>query len=76
MHINAKKEKDFSLANCSPLQGPEMFVSSYLNLPRGADGAIDYMALAQMLKDTQGLQDQADILYILFKDKSAFTFFN
>lgn len=53
-----------------------MFVSSYLNLPRGADGAIDYMALAQMLKDTQGLQDQADILYILFKDKSAFTFFN
>ncbi|XP_053485133.1 phosphorylase b kinase regulatory subunit alpha, skeletal muscle isoform isoform X1 [Ictalurus furcatus] len=52
-----------------PSLGPEMFVSSYLNLPCGADGAIDYMALAQMLKDTQGLQDQADILYILFKDK-------
>lgn len=51
-----------------------MFVSSDLNLPRDADGAIDYMALAQLLKDTQGLQDQADILYILFKDKSAFAF--
>lgn len=54
--------------------GPQMFVSSDLNLPRGADGAIDYMALAELLKDTQGLQDQADILYILFKDKSAFAF--
>lgn len=52
-----------------------MFVSSDLNLPHDADGAIDYMALAQLLKDTPGLQDQADILYILFKDKSAFTFF-
>lgn len=50
-----------------------MFVSSDFNLPRSADGTIDYMALAQLLKDTQDLQDQADILYILFKDKSAFT---
>lgn len=53
-----------------------MFVSSDINLPHCADGAIDYMALAQMLKETHGLQDQADILYILFKDKSAFTFLN
>uniref|UniRef100_A0A3Q2X9Z5 Phosphorylase b kinase regulatory subunit n=1 Tax=Haplochromis burtoni TaxID=8153 RepID=A0A3Q2X9Z5_HAPBU len=38
-------------------------------IPRDASGAIDYNALAQLLKDTQSLQDQADILYILYKDK-------
>ncbi|XP_022616994.1 phosphorylase b kinase regulatory subunit alpha, skeletal muscle isoform-like isoform X1 [Seriola dumerili] len=38
-------------------------------IPRDASGDIDYSALAQLLKDTQNLQDQADILYILFKDK-------
>ncbi|XP_056156115.1 phosphorylase b kinase regulatory subunit alpha, skeletal muscle isoform [Lampris incognitus] len=38
-------------------------------LPRDASGAIDYDALAELLNDTQSLQDQADILYILFKDK-------
>ncbi|XP_062850268.1 phosphorylase b kinase regulatory subunit alpha, skeletal muscle isoform isoform X2 [Trichomycterus rosablanca] len=52
-----------------PSQAPELFVSSHSDLPRGADGAIDYVALSQLLKDMQGLQDQADILYILFKDK-------
>ncbi|XP_049338140.1 phosphorylase b kinase regulatory subunit alpha, skeletal muscle isoform isoform X5 [Astyanax mexicanus] len=50
-------------------QGPELVVSSECNLPRGPDGSTDYMALAQLLKDTESLQDQADILYILFKDK-------
>ncbi|XP_076828487.1 phosphorylase b kinase regulatory subunit alpha, skeletal muscle isoform isoform X2 [Brachyhypopomus gauderio] len=50
-------------------QPPEVVLSIDRNLPRGSDGAIDYMALAQLLKDTQSLQDQADILYILFKDK-------
>lgn len=74
IHIHTKE--DFSLTNCFPPQGLEMFVSSDLNLPHDADGAVDYMALAQLLKDTQGLQEQADILYILFKDKSAFTFLN
>ncbi|CAN9509436.1 unnamed protein product [Ophioblennius macclurei] len=38
-------------------------------IPRDASGAIDHAALALLLKDTQNLQDQADILYILFKDK-------
>lgn len=47
-------------------------MSSDSNLPRDADGAIDYVALAHLLNDTQSLQDQADILYILFKDKSVF----
>uniref|UniRef100_A0A8C8DCA1 Phosphorylase b kinase regulatory subunit n=1 Tax=Oncorhynchus tshawytscha TaxID=74940 RepID=A0A8C8DCA1_ONCTS len=42
---------------------------SQMNLPRDTTGAIDYQALVQVLKQTQNLQDQADILYIFFKDK-------
>uniref|UniRef100_A0A669F4D7 Phosphorylase b kinase regulatory subunit n=1 Tax=Oreochromis niloticus TaxID=8128 RepID=A0A669F4D7_ORENI len=44
-------------------------VTTQSGIPRDASGAIDYNALAQLLKDTQSLQDQADILYILYKDK-------
>uniref|UniRef100_H2M1Z3 Phosphorylase b kinase regulatory subunit n=1 Tax=Oryzias latipes TaxID=8090 RepID=H2M1Z3_ORYLA len=40
-----------------------------ISLPRDASGAIDYSALVQLLKDSGNIQDQADILYILFKDK-------
>ncbi|XP_035637071.1 phosphorylase b kinase regulatory subunit alpha, skeletal muscle isoform-like [Oncorhynchus keta] len=40
-----------------------------MNLPRDTTGAIDYQSLVQVLKQTQNLQDQADILYIFFKDK-------
>lgn len=52
-----------------PLQVPEVVVSAESSIPRDASGAIDYSALAQLLRDTQSLQDQAEILYILFKDK-------
>uniref|UniRef100_A0A8C9X6C2 Phosphorylase b kinase regulatory subunit n=1 Tax=Sander lucioperca TaxID=283035 RepID=A0A8C9X6C2_SANLU len=38
-------------------------------IPTDASGNIDHNALVQLLKDTQSLQDQGDILYILFKDK-------
>ncbi|KAK5848211.1 hypothetical protein PBY51_005844 [Eleginops maclovinus] len=38
-------------------------------IPRDASGGVDYNTLVQLLRDTQSLQDQADILYILFKDK-------
>uniref|UniRef100_A0A8C2CPG7 Phosphorylase b kinase regulatory subunit n=1 Tax=Cyprinus carpio TaxID=7962 RepID=A0A8C2CPG7_CYPCA len=48
---------------------PEVLVSSDCNLPRDTHGGIDYSGLVQALKDTQSLHDQADILYILFKDK-------
>uniref|UniRef100_A0A3B4GKZ5 Phosphorylase b kinase regulatory subunit n=1 Tax=Pundamilia nyererei TaxID=303518 RepID=A0A3B4GKZ5_9CICH len=51
------------------VQGPEAGVTTQSGIPRDASGAIDYNALAQLLKDTQSLQDQADILYILYKDK-------
>ncbi|XP_078147701.1 phosphorylase b kinase regulatory subunit alpha, skeletal muscle isoform isoform X1 [Centroberyx gerrardi] len=50
-------------------QAPAVMVTTESSIPRDASGAIDYNALVQLLKDTQSLQDQADILYILFKDK-------
>ncbi|KAM9335806.1 phosphorylase b kinase regulatory subunit alpha, skeletal muscle isoform 2-T2 [Symphorus nematophorus] len=53
----------------SDTQVPHVSVTAESGIPRDASGAIDYNALAQLLKDTQSLQDQADILYILFKDK-------
>uniref|UniRef100_A0A4W4DNM6 Phosphorylase b kinase regulatory subunit n=1 Tax=Electrophorus electricus TaxID=8005 RepID=A0A4W4DNM6_ELEEL len=59
--------KDSSVTEMN--QPPEVALSSDSSLPHGPDGAIDHTALAQLLKDTQSLQDQADILYILFKDK-------
>lgn len=55
----------FSSAKASETQAPRP-----TNLPRDVNGGIDYPALVQMLKQRQNLQDQADILYILFKDKS------
>ncbi|KAM9717118.1 phosphorylase b kinase regulatory subunit alpha, skeletal muscle isoform 1-T1 [Menidia menidia] len=50
-------------------QNPEVQITVDGGIPRDASGAIDYPALLQLLKDTKNLQDQADILYILFKDK-------
>lgn len=58
-----------SAFNLCALQLPEVVVGAESGIPRDAGGAIDYSALAQLLRDTQSLQDQADILYILFKDK-------
>jgi len=55
----------FFHAKISETQAPHS-----LNLPRDVNGGIDYLALVQMLKQSQNLQDQADILYILFIDKS------
>uniref|UniRef100_A0A672L3V6 Phosphorylase b kinase regulatory subunit n=1 Tax=Sinocyclocheilus grahami TaxID=75366 RepID=A0A672L3V6_SINGR len=54
----------FSPAKASEKQAPQP-----MNLPRDNNGGIDYPALVQMLKQSQNLQDQTDILYILFKDK-------
>uniref|UniRef100_A0A3Q2QXE3 Phosphorylase b kinase regulatory subunit n=1 Tax=Fundulus heteroclitus TaxID=8078 RepID=A0A3Q2QXE3_FUNHE len=50
-------------------QGSEVSISVESGIPRDESGAVDYNALVQLLKDTTNLQDQADILYILFKDK-------
>uniref|UniRef100_A0A673WFJ3 Phosphorylase b kinase regulatory subunit n=1 Tax=Salmo trutta TaxID=8032 RepID=A0A673WFJ3_SALTR len=48
---------------------PQVVVTSECKLPRDASGDIDYNRLVQLLRDTYSLPDQADILYILFKDK-------
>nr|XP_009293853.1 phosphorylase b kinase regulatory subunit alpha, skeletal muscle isoform-like isoform X1 [Danio rerio] len=48
---------------------PETQTPPCLSLPRDVNGGIDYSALVQMLKQNLNLQDKADILYILFKDK-------
>uniref|UniRef100_A0A8C9S4A5 Phosphorylase b kinase regulatory subunit n=1 Tax=Scleropages formosus TaxID=113540 RepID=A0A8C9S4A5_SCLFO len=48
---------------------PASVTSPVVNLPRDVNGHIDYWALVQMLKQSQNLQDRADILYIFFKDK-------
>ncbi|XP_031647627.1 phosphorylase b kinase regulatory subunit alpha, skeletal muscle isoform isoform X1 [Oncorhynchus kisutch] len=50
-------------------QFPQVVVTTECNLPRDASGDIDYTSLVQLLRDTHSLPDQADILYILFKDK-------
>uniref|UniRef100_A0A7N8XYU8 Phosphorylase b kinase regulatory subunit n=1 Tax=Mastacembelus armatus TaxID=205130 RepID=A0A7N8XYU8_9TELE len=58
---------NLNLPDSSASQETQVGIPS--TIPRDASGAIDYGALVQLLKDTQSLQDQADILYILFKDK-------
>ncbi|XP_076018570.1 phosphorylase b kinase regulatory subunit alpha, skeletal muscle isoform isoform X2 [Genypterus blacodes] len=58
-----------SAAQQSSQQAPEGTVPTESVIPRNDSGDIDYIALVQLLKDLKSLQDQADILYILFKDK-------
>ncbi|XP_053716326.1 phosphorylase b kinase regulatory subunit alpha, skeletal muscle isoform isoform X2 [Synchiropus splendidus] len=50
-------------------QVPEVTVTPQSGIPRDPSGAIDHHALVQLLRDTESLRDQADILYILYKDK-------
>ncbi|XP_060791154.1 phosphorylase b kinase regulatory subunit alpha, skeletal muscle isoform [Neoarius graeffei] len=50
-------------------QVPQTEAPPSMNLPRDVNGGIDYPALVQMLKQSRNLQDQADILYIFYKDK-------
>ncbi|KAM3590732.1 uncharacterized protein V6R79_015611 [Siganus canaliculatus] len=50
-------------------EGPDVVVTPESSIPRDASGGIDHSALALLLKDLQSLQDQADILFILYKDK-------
>uniref|UniRef100_A0AAQ4P105 Phosphorylase b kinase regulatory subunit n=1 Tax=Gasterosteus aculeatus aculeatus TaxID=481459 RepID=A0AAQ4P105_GASAC len=68
-----KKKKSVSiyLGLTTPALYPRQAAAPSLQsgVPRAPGGGIDYEALVRLLKDTQSLQDQADILYILFKDK-------
>uniref|UniRef100_A0A6Q2XSK6 Phosphorylase b kinase regulatory subunit n=1 Tax=Esox lucius TaxID=8010 RepID=A0A6Q2XSK6_ESOLU len=58
-----------SLLHHLSLYDHQAMVASECHLPLDASGGIDYNVLVQLLGDTRSLQDQADILYILFKDK-------
>ncbi|XP_032355288.1 phosphorylase b kinase regulatory subunit alpha, skeletal muscle isoform isoform X12 [Etheostoma spectabile] len=63
---------NLNLPDPSALQGTqasEATASAKAVIPTDASGNVDHGALVQLLKDTQSLQDQGDILYILFKDK-------
>uniref|UniRef100_A0A8C8LRK2 Phosphorylase b kinase regulatory subunit n=1 Tax=Oncorhynchus tshawytscha TaxID=74940 RepID=A0A8C8LRK2_ONCTS len=62
-------QRYFGILLGSPLAFPQVVVTTECNLPRDASGDIDYTSLVQLLRDTHSLPDQADILYILFKDK-------
>ena len=44
-------------------------VQASIALTREVSGGVDHQALVQMLRTCQNLQDQADILYIFYKDK-------
>uniref|UniRef100_A0A4W6FNI4 Phosphorylase b kinase regulatory subunit n=1 Tax=Lates calcarifer TaxID=8187 RepID=A0A4W6FNI4_LATCA len=59
---------NLNLPDSSESQQTTVFMAES-GIPRDASGNIDYSALVQLLKETQNLQDQADILYILFKDQ-------
>uniref|UniRef100_A0A8C8D9Y8 Phosphorylase b kinase regulatory subunit n=1 Tax=Oncorhynchus tshawytscha TaxID=74940 RepID=A0A8C8D9Y8_ONCTS len=69
MYLPTKLFRSRHCAPCLCLQGSNATPPAQMNLPRDTTGAIDYQALVQVLKQTQNLQDQADILYIFFKDK-------
>lgn len=56
-------------SSASVLQSSEVAATIQSGIPKDASGAVDYNALVQLLRDTKNLQDQADILYILFKEK-------
>ncbi|RXM96193.1 Phosphorylase b kinase regulatory subunit alpha, skeletal muscle isoform [Acipenser ruthenus] len=50
---------------------PRMVITSEMNLPKDLSGKTDFKALIDQLKECPCLQDQADILYILFNLKGA-----
>uniref|UniRef100_A0A672IIY4 Phosphorylase b kinase regulatory subunit n=1 Tax=Salarias fasciatus TaxID=181472 RepID=A0A672IIY4_SALFA len=60
---------DSTASHEAPVSFALSCIAEHSVIPRDASGAIDHAALALLLRDTQNLQDQADILYILFKDK-------
>ncbi|XP_030194329.1 phosphorylase b kinase regulatory subunit alpha, skeletal muscle isoform isoform X4 [Gadus morhua] len=60
---SAQPSLHLNLSENQEPQGPKVVVT-------GAEGGpVDHEAMVQLLKDTHNLQDQGDILYILFKDK-------
>uniref|UniRef100_A0A3B4T8E1 Phosphorylase b kinase regulatory subunit n=1 Tax=Seriola dumerili TaxID=41447 RepID=A0A3B4T8E1_SERDU len=54
-----------------PQRGPQPHGAADLHLPRDSQGNTDFAALVRQLKECPTLQDQADILYVLYVMKGA-----
>ncbi|XP_033964129.1 phosphorylase b kinase regulatory subunit alpha, liver isoform isoform X3 [Pseudochaenichthys georgianus] len=76
--IKTKRRKALNLLNvpAQPQHGPQTkqhkpHSAADLHLPRDSQGNTDFAALVRQLKECPTLQDQADILYILYIMKGA-----
>uniref|UniRef100_A0A669FA05 Phosphorylase b kinase regulatory subunit n=1 Tax=Oreochromis niloticus TaxID=8128 RepID=A0A669FA05_ORENI len=64
---NSKHRKSLNLLDVPhPQHGPQPHSAADLHLPRDSQGNTDFAALVRQLKECPTLQDQADILYILY----------
>ncbi|XP_051784917.1 phosphorylase b kinase regulatory subunit alpha, skeletal muscle isoform isoform X2 [Erpetoichthys calabaricus] len=61
---------DSDLEKIQDIKIPRMAISE-MDLPKDSSGEIDFKAIIEQLKECPCLQDQADILYILFNLKGA-----
>lgn len=61
MHLSS-----FTTAACLLSHSYQSHSAAELHLPRDAQGKTDFAALVRQLKECPTLQDQADILYILY----------
>ncbi|XP_033867540.2 phosphorylase b kinase regulatory subunit alpha, liver isoform isoform X1 [Acipenser ruthenus] len=61
-NVLKKHRKSLNLVDAQPRKDPD----SDLHLPRDRHGNVDCQSLAEQLKECPTLQDQADILYILY----------
>uniref|UniRef100_A0A8D0CN11 Phosphorylase b kinase regulatory subunit n=1 Tax=Sander lucioperca TaxID=283035 RepID=A0A8D0CN11_SANLU len=70
--VRNKRRKGLNLLEVSPhsQHGPHVNAAD-LHLPRDSQGNTDFAALVRQLKECPTLQDQADILYILYVMKGA-----
>uniref|UniRef100_A0A669C758 Phosphorylase b kinase regulatory subunit n=1 Tax=Oreochromis niloticus TaxID=8128 RepID=A0A669C758_ORENI len=70
--VKSKHRKSLNLLDVPhPQHGPQPHSAADLHLPRDSQGNTDFAALVRQLKECPTLQDQADILYILYVMKGA-----
>uniref|UniRef100_A0AAX7UI38 Phosphorylase b kinase regulatory subunit n=1 Tax=Astatotilapia calliptera TaxID=8154 RepID=A0AAX7UI38_ASTCA len=70
--VKSKHRKSLNLLDVPhPQHGPQSHSAADLHLPRDSQGNTDFEALVRQLKECPTLQDQADILYILYVMKGA-----
>uniref|UniRef100_A0A8P4KA07 Phosphorylase b kinase regulatory subunit n=1 Tax=Dicentrarchus labrax TaxID=13489 RepID=A0A8P4KA07_DICLA len=69
--VKSKHRRSLNLLVPHPQHGPHPHSAADLHLPRDSQGNTDFAALVRQLKECPTLQDQADILYILYVMKGA-----